>query len=70
MHYGVTLPNFGEYSEPRLLAKLAHEADAAGWEGFFLWDHRVRPWHAPVADPWVNAFAEVRERIGKGRPKD
>ena len=61
MRYGISLPNFGEYSDPRLLAELAHEAEAAGWEGFFLWDHIVWPWHATVADPWV-ALAAVAMR--------
>ena len=61
MHYGVSIPNFGEYSDPRLLAELAHETEAAGWEGFFLWDHIVWPWHAAVADPWV-ALAAVAMR--------
>ena len=66
MHYGISIPNFGEYSEPRLLAELAHEAEAAGWEGFFLWDHIVWPWHATVADPWV-ALAAVAMRTERLR---
>jgi len=53
MHYGITAPNFGEYSNPRLLAALAHEAEAVGWDGFFLWDHITWPGQVPVADPWV-----------------
>jgi hypothetical protein len=39
MHYGIYLPNFGDYSDLRLLAELAHDAEVAGWEGCFLWDH-------------------------------
>ncbi len=66
MHYSVSLPNFGEYSEPRLLAELAHEAEAAGWEGFFLWDHLVWPCHTTVADPWV-ALAVVAMRTERLR---
>jgi alkanesulfonate monooxygenase SsuD/methylene tetrahydromethanopterin reductase-like flavin-dependent oxidoreductase (luciferase family) len=45
---------FGELSEPRVLARLAEEAEAAGFDGFFVWDHLV--YSAPVthvADPWV-----------------
>src|SRR5262249_43394305 len=54
MHYGIYLPIFGDYSDPRLLAELAHEAEAAGWEGIFLWDH-IHQWRGqePATDPWV-----------------
>jgi len=60
---------FGELSEPRVLAQLAAEAEAAGWDGFFVWDHMV--YSAPVthvADPRVAmaaiACATSRVRIG------
>jgi alkanesulfonate monooxygenase SsuD/methylene tetrahydromethanopterin reductase-like flavin-dependent oxidoreductase (luciferase family) len=60
---------FGELSEPRVLAQLAAETEAAGWDGFFVWDHMV--YSAPVthvADPWVAmaaiAMATSRVRIG------
>src|SRR3954453_22699657 len=45
---------FDELADPRLLAELAAEAEARGWDGFFLWDHIV--YGAPVSavlDPWV-----------------
>src|SRR2546425_7289485 len=68
MRYGVSTPNFGDYSDPRLLAELAREAEAAGWDGFFLWDHIVWPWHDTVADPWVAlavmAMSTERLRLG------
>ena len=35
---GIFVAPFGELSEPRLVAELAAEAEAAGWDGFFLWD--------------------------------
>ncbi len=44
MLFAVDIPNFGDYSEPRLLAELAREAEAAGWDGFFLWDHIGAKW--------------------------
>jgi alkanesulfonate monooxygenase SsuD/methylene tetrahydromethanopterin reductase-like flavin-dependent oxidoreductase (luciferase family) len=60
---------FGELSEPRALARLAEAADAAGWDGFFVWDHVV--YSAPVthvADPWVAmaAIAAATERVRIG----
>jgi alkanesulfonate monooxygenase SsuD/methylene tetrahydromethanopterin reductase-like flavin-dependent oxidoreductase (luciferase family) len=65
--YGVTVPNFGELFDPRTLAETAREAEAAGWDGFFLWDH-VQFIPTPTVDPWVAlaaiALATERIRIG------
>src|SRR5919202_2140498 len=67
MRYGVTVPNFGECFDPRTLAEMAREAEAAGWDGFFLWDH-VQFMPTPTVDPWVAlaaiALATERVRIG------
>ena len=30
MHFAIDTPNFGDYSEPRLLAELAREAETTG----------------------------------------
>jgi len=37
--FGMNVPIFGEYADVRLLAELASEAEAAGWDGFWVWDH-------------------------------
>lgn len=60
---------FDELAEPRLLAELAVHAEAAGWDGFFLWDHvDYRPPVKALLDPWVCmaaiAFATERVKIG------
>jgi alkanesulfonate monooxygenase SsuD/methylene tetrahydromethanopterin reductase-like flavin-dependent oxidoreductase (luciferase family) len=59
---------FGELSEARVLARLAAETEAAGWDGFFLWDHIVYTDVSRLADPWVAmaaiACATERVRIG------
>lgn len=39
MQYGMNVPIFGEYADVRLLAELAANAEAAGWDGFWIWDH-------------------------------
>lgn len=67
MRYGISVPNFGDYFHPRILADLAHDAEAAGWDGFFLWDH-VLFGDFPHADPWVAlaAIAMSTERIRIG----
>jgi alkanesulfonate monooxygenase SsuD/methylene tetrahydromethanopterin reductase-like flavin-dependent oxidoreductase (luciferase family) len=55
MFYGIYTPNFGAETTPRLLADLAAEAEEAGWDGFFLWDHMVYSLSQklPLYDPWV-----------------
>ena len=59
------MPNFGRAAHPRVLAKLALDAEA-GWDGFFLWDHLVEwdrrlPIHASFTS--LAAMAEKTERI-------
>ena len=77
MRYGIFSPPFGFFSDPRVLADLAHEAEAAGWDGYFLWDHMRfaappgatgGPPEAPVGDPWVTlaAMGLATERIRLG----
>ena len=69
MKYGINLPAFGELGEARALAELAREAEEAGWDGFFIWDHIVfdPSWH-PMVDPWVGlaavAMSTTRMRLG------
>jgi len=70
MRFAVNTPNFDLYSDPRLLAELAREAEDAGWDGFFIWDHigAGPEWPAPLADPWValTAMAMTTQRIKLG----
>jgi alkanesulfonate monooxygenase SsuD/methylene tetrahydromethanopterin reductase-like flavin-dependent oxidoreductase (luciferase family) len=67
MKYGLHLPNFGAFGDARVLAALSRDAEDAGWDGFFLWDHLLfcefdRNNHV---DPWValTAVASSTERI-------
>jgi len=53
MRFGVYIPGFGELADPRGLAVLAAEAEAAGWDGVFLWDHVRFAVDTEVVDPWV-----------------
>lgn len=49
---------FGELSEPTVVAELAAEAEAAGFAGFFVWDHVLyAPYVEAIADPWVTLAA-------------
>src|SRR4029077_16581943 len=70
MKYGFFMPNFGPFGDARCLADLAGRAEAAGWDGFFVWDHMLfSPTQVyDVADPWVAlaAVAMTTERIRLG----
>jgi alkanesulfonate monooxygenase SsuD/methylene tetrahydromethanopterin reductase-like flavin-dependent oxidoreductase (luciferase family) len=59
LRYAVGLPNVREYADPRVLVELATEAEAAGWDGAFLWDHIAREEDpsVPATDPWIAAAA-------------
>jgi alkanesulfonate monooxygenase SsuD/methylene tetrahydromethanopterin reductase-like flavin-dependent oxidoreductase (luciferase family) len=67
--HAIFVAPFEELADPRIVARLAAEAEAAGWDGFFLWDHirHAAPVRA-VADVWVAlaavASATSRVRIG------
>ena len=55
MNFAINVPNFGTFGQPRLLAELAREAEEAGWDGFFIWDH-IDPGPdvvEPTTDPWI-----------------
>jgi len=54
MKFGLTMPPFGPYADPIYLIAVAKEAEEAGWDGFFIWDHVAydHPTHS-LADPWV-----------------
>jgi alkanesulfonate monooxygenase SsuD/methylene tetrahydromethanopterin reductase-like flavin-dependent oxidoreductase (luciferase family) len=70
MRYAVNVPNFEDYSDVRTVAALAADAEAAGWDGFFVWDHLafVKAWKLRIADPWILltgvALATERLRLG------
>jgi probable F420-dependent oxidoreductase len=68
MRYGVCLANIGTYADPRVGVRVAEAAEAAGWDGVFMWDHLAFVWDAPAADPWVTLAAIAartsRVRIG------
>jgi alkanesulfonate monooxygenase SsuD/methylene tetrahydromethanopterin reductase-like flavin-dependent oxidoreductase (luciferase family) len=70
MRYGLFLPNFGPFGDARCLAELAARAEAAGWDGFFIWDHILfsASDHYPMVDPWVAlaAVATATERVRLG----
>jgi alkanesulfonate monooxygenase SsuD/methylene tetrahydromethanopterin reductase-like flavin-dependent oxidoreductase (luciferase family) len=69
MQYALYLPNFGAQHSARGLAELARDAEEAGWDGFFLWDHIIAGAEgAPMVDVWValSAIAMNTARIRLG----
>jgi alkanesulfonate monooxygenase SsuD/methylene tetrahydromethanopterin reductase-like flavin-dependent oxidoreductase (luciferase family) len=69
MRSGLWLPLFEELADPRVVARLASEAEELGWHGLFVWD-QMR-WREPihhVADPWITlaAVAAATESLKLG----
>jgi alkanesulfonate monooxygenase SsuD/methylene tetrahydromethanopterin reductase-like flavin-dependent oxidoreductase (luciferase family) len=58
MRHALFLPLFGELADPRIVMTLASEAEDAGWDGAYVWDHLA--YSGPVtdiADPWITLAA-------------
>ena len=69
MRHALFRPLVDALADPRVGAGLAAEAEEAGWDGVFVWDHLV--YRAPVVgvgDPWValSAIAMTTERLRIG----
>ncbi|OLR92201.1 LLM class flavin-dependent oxidoreductase [Actinokineospora bangkokensis] len=70
MRFSVNIPNFGDFADARVVARLAAAVEGAGWDGLFVWDHlvHVKAKRRVIADPWVllTAAALATERIRLG----
>ncbi len=68
MRFGISFSTIGPYSDVRVIGDLAREAEDAGWDGCFVWDHIQAGWLETVADPWITltaiALATRRIRVG------
>ena len=67
MRFGLSVPNFGAFGDPLVIAELARFAEERGWDGLFLWDHIAPQFgpdpRPPVVDPWIAlAAAALRTR--------
>jgi alkanesulfonate monooxygenase SsuD/methylene tetrahydromethanopterin reductase-like flavin-dependent oxidoreductase (luciferase family) len=65
MRFGLSVPPF---TDPAEVVALATTAEAAGWDGFFLWDHLSWDGRVEVHDPWtlLGAIAVQTSRIRIG----
>jgi alkanesulfonate monooxygenase SsuD/methylene tetrahydromethanopterin reductase-like flavin-dependent oxidoreductase (luciferase family) len=72
MKYGLNLPNFGWFGDIDYLIEIANEAEDAGWDAFFMWDHvlvfKQEDMVLQFADPWIalSAIACNTTRIRLG----
>jgi alkanesulfonate monooxygenase SsuD/methylene tetrahydromethanopterin reductase-like flavin-dependent oxidoreductase (luciferase family) len=68
VNVAVGVPNVGEFADPVLLVELAVAAEAAGWDGFFVWDHLLYDDGLGAVEPWsvIAAAASVTHRIRIG----
>jgi len=72
VRFSINIPNFGDFADPRTVAKAAVAAEQAGWDGLFVWDHVVHDKRErqgqPFGDPWMlltaAALATSRIRLG------
>ena len=68
LKWGISTSLSADLSEPVAVAELAVGAEAAGWDGFFVWDHLWNRTGEPFADPWVTlaAVALASDHIALG----
>lgn len=66
LKYGIYVPNCWAYASVGALVELARAADAAGWDGFFVWDHLLIAEDIPVIDSQI-AVAAVAGATSGGR---
>jgi alkanesulfonate monooxygenase SsuD/methylene tetrahydromethanopterin reductase-like flavin-dependent oxidoreductase (luciferase family) len=57
MKYGIDIPNYGWFGDIDTIVEIAREAEDAGWDGLFLWDHMLLLKQEvavlPILDPWI-----------------
>jgi alkanesulfonate monooxygenase SsuD/methylene tetrahydromethanopterin reductase-like flavin-dependent oxidoreductase (luciferase family) len=70
MRYSINIPNFGDFADADTVARVAAAAEAAGWDGLFVWDHVVhhKRDRRSFGDPWMlltaAALATTRIKLG------
>jgi probable F420-dependent oxidoreductase len=68
MRHAIYMPAGDAFADARALADLARDAEQAGWDGFFVWDHIHLSWTEQTLDPCVGltavALNTTRIRLG------
>jgi alkanesulfonate monooxygenase SsuD/methylene tetrahydromethanopterin reductase-like flavin-dependent oxidoreductase (luciferase family) len=65
VRFGLSIATLGDFGDPRLVMRFARQAENAGWEALFVWDHLAYVWGVPAGDPWVilSAVAATTTRL-------
>ncbi|HXK33823.1 MAG TPA: TIGR03619 family F420-dependent LLM class oxidoreductase [Dehalococcoidia bacterium] len=70
MRFAISLPNLGTYSDVDKIITIARDAEAAGWDALFIWDHMLGhpSWAPSLCDPTIalGALAVSTQRIRIG----
>jgi alkanesulfonate monooxygenase SsuD/methylene tetrahydromethanopterin reductase-like flavin-dependent oxidoreductase (luciferase family) len=68
VRFGLHIPPLGALGNPDALVDLARRAEAAGWDGFFLWDHVMHARDPDACDPGIalGAIAASTSRLVLG----
>jgi alkanesulfonate monooxygenase SsuD/methylene tetrahydromethanopterin reductase-like flavin-dependent oxidoreductase (luciferase family) len=57
MKYGIDIPNYGWFGDVDTIVEVAKDAEDAGWDGLFIWDHMLilkqEVAVLPILDPWI-----------------
>ena len=70
MRYSINIPNFGDFADAQTVGRVAVEAEAAGWDALFVWDHVVhrKRDRRTFGEPWMlltaAALATTRIKLG------
>jgi Luciferase-like monooxygenase len=70
VRFSINVPNFGDFADAAAVARVAAEAEAAGWDAVFVWDHVVhnKRHRRSFGDPWMlltaAALATMRIKLG------
>jgi len=70
VHYAIYAPTFNDFGSPERLLELAEQAEAAGYDAFFIWDHLIlspgRPFAILDATVMLGALARATRRMRLG----
>jgi alkanesulfonate monooxygenase SsuD/methylene tetrahydromethanopterin reductase-like flavin-dependent oxidoreductase (luciferase family) len=70
LRFSINIPNFGDFADAETVGRVAADAEAAGWDALFVWDHVVhrKRDRRTFGEPWMllTAAALATKRIKLG----
>jgi hypothetical protein len=69
VRYSINIPNFGDFADAESVGRVAAEAEAAGWDALFVWDHVVhrKRDRRTFGEPWMLLTAAALATTRWGR---